>query len=188
MSEAYDLGMARWGRTDAGGLGREALAYADTLYNLARYLTRSPTDAEDLVQETYARALNAAHQYTPGTNLKAWLFRILRNTFLSQYRHERHNPTVGGLDTVGPASPGPEPAQWLRGDLELDRLRKVVGEEIERALMSLSEEARTVILLDLEGLTEAEVAVVVGCAVGTVKSRLSRARAALRTLLKDYAP
>ena len=187
MGEAYDHGMARWGRADTGGLGREALAYADTLYNLARYLTRSPTDAEDLVQETYARALTAAHQYTPGTNLKAWLFRILRNTFLSQYRHERHNPTVGGLDTVTPTSPAAEPAQWLRGDLELDRLRKVVGEEIERALMSLGEEARTVILLDLEGLTEVEIALVVGCPVGTVKSRLSRARAALRVLLKDYA-
>jgi RNA polymerase sigma-70 factor (ECF subfamily) len=139
------------------------------------------------VQETYARALSAAQQFTPGTNLKAWLFRILRNTFLSQYRHERHNPTVGGLDTVVAVTPGAESAQWLRGDLELDRLRKVVGEEIERALTSLSEEARTVILLDLEGLTEVEVAQVVGCAVGTVKSRLSRARAALREKLRDYS-
>ena len=188
VGEAYDHGMASWGRGDAGGLVREALAYADTLYNLARYLTRSPTDAEDLVQETYARALTAAHQYTPGTNLKAWLFRILRNTFISQYRHERHNPTVGGLDTVAPTSQGVEHAQWLRGDLELDRLRKVVAEVIERALMSLGEEARTVILIDLEGLTEVEIALVVGCPVGTVKSRLSRARAALRALLRDYAP
>ena len=176
--------MAGERRGDAAALGREALAYADTLYNLARYLTRSPTDAEDLVQETYARALSAVHQFTPGTNLKAWLFRILRNTFLSQYRHERHNPTVGGLDTV---APGPESTQLLRGDLELDRLRKVVGEEIERALASLSEEARTVILLDLEGLSEVEVAQIVGCAVGTVKSRLSRARAALREKLRDYS-
>jgi len=187
VNGAYDVGMPGERRADAAVLGREALAYADTLYNLARYLTRSPTDAEDLVQETYARALSAVHQFTPGTNLKAWLFRILRNTFLSQYRHERHNPTVGGLDTVVAITPGAESTQWLRGDLELDRLRKVVGEEIERALASLSEEARTVILLDLEGLTEVEVAQVVGCAVGTVKSRLSRARAALREKLRDYS-
>jgi len=95
---------------------------------------------------------------------------------------------VGGLDTVVAVAPSPESARWLRGDVELDRLRKVVGEEIERALESLSEEARTVILLDLEGLTEVEVAQVVGCAVGTVKSRLARARAALREKLRDYAP
>lgn len=185
MTGAYDVHMAWRERADPRRLGAEALAYADALYRLARYLTRSPTEAEDLVQETYARALAAAHQFTPGTNLKAWLFRILRNTFLSQYRHERHNPVVGGLDTVTP--PHAEPAQWLRGDLELDRLRKIVGEEIERALMTLGEEARTVILLDLEGLTESETALVVGCAVGTVKSRLARARAALRERLRDYA-
>jgi len=186
VSEAYDHGMARWGRADAGGLGREALAYADTLYNLARYLTRSPTDAEDLVQETYARALTSAHQYTPGTNLKAWLFRILRNTFISQYRRQRSNPTVGGLDTVASMPYATADIGWVRDEVELDRLRKVVAEDIERALMTLSEEARTVILLDLEGLSEAETADVMGCAVGTVKSRLSRARAALRQALADW--
>jgi RNA polymerase sigma-70 factor, ECF subfamily len=168
-------------------VANDALAYVDALHNLARYLTGNDTDAEDLVQETYARALGAEHQFTPGTNLKAWLFRILRNTFLSLYRRQRHNPTVGGLDTVNPDAQGAAPEAWLLGDIELDRLRKVVGEEIESAMMTLSEDARTIILLDLEGLTEGEVAGVVGCAVGTVRSRLARARAALRQKLKDYA-
>ncbi|TMH70226.1 MAG: sigma-70 family RNA polymerase sigma factor, partial [Betaproteobacteria bacterium] len=148
-------GEPRW---QAAELGREALAYADTLHNLARYLTRNATDAEDLVQETYTRALRAAAQFTPGTNLKAWLFRILRNTFISLYRRQRRDPTVGGLDTVNPSQHDATDGGWLRGDLELEHLRTVVGEEIERALMSLSEEARTVVLLDLEGLSEHEVA------------------------------
>ncbi len=179
-----------WSRGDpdsGSALGREALAYIDALHNLARYLTGNAADAEDLVQETYVRALGAADQFTPGTNLKAWLFRILRNTFFSLYRRQRHNPTVGGLDTVDPFSEGAVRGDWLRDDIELDRLRNVVAEDIERALMSLSEEARAIVLLDLEGLTEVEVAEVVGCPVGTVKSRLARARAALRQRLKDYA-
>ncbi|PYM46222.1 MAG: RNA polymerase subunit sigma-24 [Candidatus Rokuibacteriota bacterium] len=185
----YDLsGMGGGAGTGAGAaLGREALAYVDSLHNLARYLTGNASDADDLVQETYARALKAAERFTPGTNLKAWLFRILRNTFLSAYRRERNNPVSGGLDTVDPAAQGVADDHWLRDDMELDRLRKIVAGEIEAALMTLSDEARTVILLDLEGLTEVEVAQVVGCAVGTVKSRLARARLALRRQLKDYA-
>jgi RNA polymerase sigma-70 factor, ECF subfamily len=170
---------------DAGTLGREALACADALHNLARYLTGNDTDADDLVQETYARALQAAGQFTPGTNLKAWLCRILRNTFISRYRRSRNNPVVNGFETVASTVAVDEP--WFLDDVELDRLQKVVGAEIEAALMALSEDARTVILLDLDGLTDQEMADVMGCAPGTVKSRLARARAALRRSLKDYA-
>ena len=175
-------------RERAEAVGREALAYADGLYNLARYLTKNESDAEDLVQETYGRALKSAGQFTPDTNLKAWLFRILRNAFISHYRRERHNPVTGGLDTVTPRLPVPDDIARRRDSVEIDRLRKAAAEDIQRALMALSEDARTVILLDLEGLSETETAEVIGCAVGTVKSRLSRARAALRQTLRDWGP
>src|SRR5262245_18181759 len=117
--------MGRRGEESGAALGGDALTYADVLYYLARYLPGNRTAAEDLVQETYARALEAAAQFTPGTNLKAWLFRILRNAFIIRYRRRRHDPTVGGLDTVDPTAQGPAQEEWLRDDLELERLRKV---------------------------------------------------------------
>jgi RNA polymerase sigma-70 factor, ECF subfamily len=177
-----------WSGSPADTMANEALAYVDALHNLARHLTGNAADAEDLVQETYARALRGAGQFTPGTNLKAWLFRILRNTFVSDYRRRRRDPTVGGLDPLDAEAAGALDGAWRRDDVELDRLRKVVAEEIEAALMTLSEDARTVILLDLEGLTEGQMGEVLGCPVGTVKSRLSRARAALRLKLNDGMP
>jgi RNA polymerase sigma-70 factor (ECF subfamily) len=172
-------------RPGRDAVAREGLAYLDALHRLARYLTGRDADAEDLVQETYARAFAGAERFVPGTNVKAWLFRILRNTFISEHRRRRASPIVAAPEVMERA-PAPEET-WLRDDLELDRLRKVVGAEIEAALLSLGEEARTVVLLDLEDLSEHEIAVVLDCPVGTVKSRLSRARAALRQRLRDYA-
>ncbi len=177
----------RGGAEGAGWLGREALAHVDALHNFGRYLTGSTSEAEDLVQETYARALQGAAGFTPGTNLKAWLFRILRNVYLDLYRRRRNDPTVGGLDTVRPEMEAPAVEAWLFNDVELDRLRALVAADLENAVLSLSTAAREVILFDLEGLTEVEVAAIIGCPVGTVKSRLSRARGALRQLLADYA-
>ncbi len=180
--------MWRRAEEDSGSaLGREALAYADALHNFARYLTGDPAEAEDLVQETYIRAMQSAAQFTPGTNLKAWLLRILRNAYFSRWRSSRRHPTDGGLDTVAGPVPDDPSQEPLRGDMELDRLRNVVAADIEKALMNLSPDGRAVVLLDLEGHTETEVAEILGCAVGTVKSRLARARAALRKSLQDYA-
>ncbi|MES1205739.1 MAG: sigma-70 family RNA polymerase sigma factor [Pseudomonadota bacterium] len=167
---------------DAARLMREALAHADGLHNLAHHLSRDGARADDLVQETYARALGAAGQFRAGSNLKAWLYRILRNTFIDLQRHEHRARTDGGLDTVADGEAAlPAPA---RGPL--DQERAVVGREIEGALLTLTEEARMAVLLDLEGWTEAEIAECLGCAVGTVKSRLFRAREALRERLRDH--
>ncbi len=165
----------------------DPLAYLDALHRLARHLTRSAADAEDLVQETYARALRPGAGFRPGSDLRAWLFRILRNAFLDGRRREARAPIESaGDEDVGARPDVAAEDQLLRGDAELERLRRVVGEEIEAALDSLSEDARTVILLDLEGLAEAEIAEVMGCAPGTVKSRLFRARAVLRERLAEY--
>lgn len=168
-------------------LSEAALEHVDALFRLARHLTRSDADAEDLVQDTYARALGAEAQFAPGTNLRGWLCRILRNAYIDAYRRGRRGPLLlddDEEDRLEAENPNDEP---LRGDAELERLRGIVADDIEAALASLSVDARTVILLDLEGLTETELAMALGCAVGTVKSRLCRARAALRKRLQDYS-
>lgn len=158
----------------------EALAHLDALYNLGRYLTTSAAEADDLVQETYARALARASTFQGG-NLKAWLFTILRHVLVDVRR--KGKPLVGLLDledaaaSDGPASNALPPAA----------LARLLASDLQMALATLSEEARTLVLLDLEGFTETEMAAIMGCAIGTVKSRLSRSRQALRERLKDYA-
>lgn len=166
---------------------RAALEHVDALFRLARRLTGRDEDAEDLVQETYARALSAQSRLAAGSNIRAWLFRILRNAYIDSYRRARSSPIQVGLTDEDAAEGGTSLQEPLRGDDELDRLRSVVAEDIEAALATLTVDARTAILLDLEGLTEGELAEVLGCPAGTVKSRLSRARSALRQRLRDYA-
>lgn len=168
------------------GLARAALAQLDSLYRLARRLCDSDAAAEDLVQETFARALDARARFVPGTNVRAWLFRILRNLHVDAWRRAHSAPLRDGnlVDDLE-VEPGVV-RELLRGDEELERLRGVVADDIEAALRALSAEARTIVLLDMEGLTHEELAEVLGCTVGTVKSRLSRARARLRERLADY--
>ncbi len=165
----------------------DPLAHLDTLYRVARRLTGRADDAEDLVQETYVRAIRGADGFRPGTDLRAWLLRVLRNAFLDGRRRDgRRIPIDAGADPDAAADPAAGGDGWLRGDAELDRLRRVVGEEIEEALRALTADARMVVLLDVEGLSTAEIALAMDCAPGTVKSRLHRARAALRARLSEY--
>ena len=168
------------GATTSGASTDDVLAHLDALYNHARHLTGNDAEAEDLVQETSLRALAGAHTFRTG-NLKAWLFRILRNAFVDARRRRRPEQPLGELDVVDGGG------ELLRDDLELERLRGVVAEDIQAALAALSDDARAIILLDLEGFTEPEMAELLECAAGTVKSRLSRARMLLRRRLKEYA-
>ena len=154
-------------------LATDALAHLDALFHVARYLTGDDASAEDLVQQTYVRALEAATQFQRGTNLRAWLMRILRNAFIDQTRRDKHAARADLDDDVAD-----EKAEPLRTDL--------AAADIERALLELAPDARAVILLDLEGLSETELADAMECAPGTIKSRLSRARATLRKRLAAY--
>jgi RNA polymerase sigma-70 factor (ECF subfamily) len=160
---------------------RHALAYADVLYNLARWLERDPSQAEDLVQETFARALAGARSFEAGSNLKAWLCAILRNAHLDRRRRASHDPVLESEDSTALE----ELASGV--EIEPEQIRALVGEEVADAVRDLPEGFRTAILLDLEGMSEKEIAVILGIAPGTVKSRLSRARAELRRRLAEHA-
>jgi RNA polymerase sigma-70 factor (ECF subfamily) len=167
--------------TDALGMAAEALAHVDALYAFAWRLTHASALAEDLVQETFVRCLAGSQQWSAGGNLKAWLFRILRNAFIDQCRRDTRSPVRASTE------PAPESAALADSNQEPEQLRHLMAQDIEAALQMLSEEQRSVVLLDLEGFSEHETAEVMDCAPGTVKSRLARARAALRARLQEYA-
>jgi RNA polymerase sigma-70 factor (ECF subfamily) len=182
------FGKKRPSRPDA--FEAQTLEHLDALYAVSCRLTKAPLDAEDLVQDTLVKAMRARDQYEPGTNLKAWLFKILHNTFINKYRR-------GGLERIVLEGPDADPLAdgWVSAasmralrDPETQALRPLVQEEIHRALDELPEEFRlAVVLSDVEELSYKEIADVMGCPVGTVMSRLHRGRRLLQKRLYDHA-
>ena len=169
----------------------EALSFLDALYRTGLRMTRSEAEAEDLVQETYIRAFRFRDQFTPGTNLKAWLFRILTNTFINQYRRKAARPETTELDDVeesilyrhmrdvSPGSSSPDP--------EAELIDKTLSTEVKEALEALPEKFRTTVLLDVEGFSYKEIARMLDIPIGTVMSRLHRGRKFLQKRLYDVA-
>jgi RNA polymerase sigma-70 factor, ECF subfamily len=182
--------MLRWvrGRGQAPEFEDVALVHLDLLYRTALRLTHNRAEAEDLVQETWLRALRHFDQFDPGSNCRAWLVTILRNAFLNKLRREgreRLESEAAG-DSAGSATF--EDSAVERSTPEEEFLQTVFHGDVERALKTLSEASRQVIMLaDLEGFTYREIAQVLSCPIGTVMSRLSRARQLLRKELRALA-
>lgn len=169
---------------------REAMPLLDQMYSAALRTTRNPTDAEDLVQETYAKAFAAFHQYRPGTNLKAWMYRILTNSYINSYRKKQRQPLESDAAEVEDYQLARAASHTSRGlrSAEMEALDHLPDSDVTRALASIGEDFRlAVYLADVEGFSYKEIAEIMQTPIGTVMSRLHRGRKQLRELLTDYA-
>lgn len=168
----------------------EALGYLDRLYSAAMRMTRNPADAEDLVQETYEKAFSSRHTFTVGTNLKAWLYRILTNTFINRYRKAQRSPQLSDDPDVEDwqiARAAAHESTGLRS-AEMEALARTPDQTVTEAMEQLSENFRMAVYLsDVEGFSYKEIADIMGTPIGTVMSRINRGRSQLRKLLASHA-